>query len=185
MSENKLNPLSLLVDKFDVKLFDKVDFIKKCATGIALFTLLTGIITFENYRINYYNNEQITKKLRHENEEKINQLVESNKKIIEILEKQTKMLDEILENPLLNLSNIEPLTTSSSILSLSPVLSQSSSMSLVTSPKNNELCENNSENVEQTEKVNKEDLELLNECYDNLPCNNSKKITGINKLFNW
>lgn len=30
-----------------------------------------------------------------------------------------------------------------------------------------------------------EDAELLDVCYTNLPCNNVKKVTGINKLFNW
>jgi hypothetical protein len=30
-----------------------------------------------------------------------------------------------------------------------------------------------------------EDEELLNECYDNFPCNNSKKASGLNKLFGW
>ena len=27
--------------------------------------------------------------------------------------------------------------------------------------------------------------ELLNECYDNIPCNNSKKASGLNRLFGW
>jgi hypothetical protein len=30
---------------------------------------------------------------------------------------------------------------------------------------------------------NTEDDELLNECYDNIPCNNIKKATGLNSLF--
>ena len=30
-----------------------------------------------------------------------------------------------------------------------------------------------------------EDEELLNECYDNFPCNNSKKASGLNRLFGW
>ena len=29
------------------------------------------------------------------------------------------------------------------------------------------------------------EYELLYECYDNIPCNNSKKVTGINRLFEW
>jgi oligoendopeptidase F len=27
--------------------------------------------------------------------------------------------------------------------------------------------------------------ELLNECYDNIPCNNSKKASGLNRIFGW
>jgi hypothetical protein len=182
MSETKNKTLSLLIDKFDIKIFDKIDFTKKCATGIAIFTLFTALITFDNYRRNIYNNEKIIKKIKDENkinEMKINDLLESNKKIVEILETQTKMLNDILQNPLLNLSNIEPLTDNSSVLSLSPLLS----------PKNEEFNNEFTDYKIQSDIIQQkndiEDNELLNECYENLPCNNSKKITGLNKLFGW
>ena len=30
-----------------------------------------------------------------------------------------------------------------------------------------------------------DDEEILNECYDNIPCNNAKKASGLNRLFGW
>jgi hypothetical protein len=43
---------------------------------------------------------------------------------------------------------------------------------------------NKSENVIKCNEITEEN-ELLNECYDNIPCNNSKKIIGLNKFLNW
>jgi hypothetical protein len=48
---------------------------------------------------------------------------------------------------------------------------KSNNISITTEPK---ICE-----------TEMEDEELLNECYDNFPCNNSKKASGLNKLFGW
>lgn len=42
-------------------------------------------------------------------------------------------------------------------------------------------------NIEH-ENANKQiydDEEILNECYDNIPCNNAKKASGLNRLFGW
>lgn len=44
---------------------------------------------------------------------------------------------------------------------------------------------NNNELKNQGELKNENEDELENECYDNIPCNNSKKVTGLNRLFNW
>ena len=41
------------------------------------------------------------------------------------------------------------------------------------------------ENTNLNTNTDNSDDELLNECYDNIPCNNVKKVTGIKKLFNW
>jgi hypothetical protein len=30
-----------------------------------------------------------------------------------------------------------------------------------------------------------DDDEILNECYDNIPCNNSKKASWLNRIFGW
>jgi len=53
---------------------------------------------------------------------------------------------------------------------------------------NKKLLDLNSNKINNTintniEERNNEDDELLNECYDNIPCNNIKKATGINRLF--
>jgi hypothetical protein len=45
----------------------------------------------------------------------------------------------------------------------------------------NQLLHTNNTEIEKES----EDNELLDECYDVLPCNNSKKVTGLNKIFNW
>ena len=45
----------------------------------------------------------------------------------------------------------------------------------------NQLLHTNNTEIEKES----EDNELLDECYDALPCNNSKKVTGLNKIFNW
>jgi hypothetical protein len=167
MSDIKNTPLSFLIDKLDVtKIFDKVDFIKNCAKGAALFTFISCLIGLENYRKSFYDSEEIIKKINNKNklnEERIDELIKINKQIFEILEKQNKILNEINETPLFNLSSRPTLSKSSSNLSF--ILEVSPQKNI----KANELS----------------DQEMLNECYDNLPCNNSKKITGLNKLFNW
>ena len=99
MSETKNKTLSLLIDKFDIKIFDKIDFTKKCATGIAIFTLFTALITFDNYRRNIYNNQKIIKKIKDENkinENKIDEIIETNKLIIKMLEKHDERLNELI-----------------------------------------------------------------------------------------
>jgi len=50
--------------------------------------------------------------------------------------------------------------------------------------KNTSFTTNYVELLENTNTNNSDD-ELLNECYDNIPCNNVKKVTGIKQLFNW
>jgi len=43
----------------------------------------------------------------------------------------------------------------------------------------------NQENEEENKVKRHIDDELLSECYDNIPCNNIKKVIGINRLFGW
>jgi len=49
----------------------------------------------------------------------------------------------------------------------------------------NEYNEYNKDNEYKEYNKDYEDNELLNECYDIIPCNNSKKVSGLNKLFGW
>jgi len=51
----------------------------------------------------------------------------------------------------------------------------------------NEIIDNEENEDYEDYEYNKdyEDNELLNECYDIIPCNNSKKVSGLNKLFGW
>jgi hypothetical protein len=213
MSENISNSLSLFIDKFDIsKIVNKIDKIKNCAIGFGLFTLISCLLTFENYRNSHSYNYKVIQKINDKNkitETKINELIDNNKKIFQILEKHDKMLDDILQNTLLNLSNKETLTNCLlSLNNLNNLINLNKSNSLII-PLKSEEEENKSdyylryyndeeiiptnETLESTQNLEelknealiKEDYELLNECYDSFPCNNSKKVSSANKLFNW
>jgi hypothetical protein len=203
MSETKNKTLTLLIDKFDIKIFDKIEYTKKCATGIAIFTLFTALITFDNYRRNIYNNEKIIKKIKDENkiiESKIEELIETNKLIIKILEKHDERIDELIHYPFITFESKNSLQCSS--LSLSELSSHSEKVNEDEDESHylNYYCsesdeENKSIQSKESDKSNKisehqckkdiEDQELLNECYDVFPCNNSKKASGLNRLFGW
>jgi hypothetical protein len=206
MSQTKISTISNFIDKLDIsKIINKIDFIKNCATGIGLFTFISCLITFEHYRKNVNQNDEFNKKINankcnnkiHEN--KLDELIKSNVKILQMLEKHEKILDNILQNPLLNLSNKETLTNcSSSLSSLSSLIIRCESEqeeNQVDDYLNYYTDEPNQELIHEIEKPNhepineivesNEDIELLNECYDSFPCNNSKKISSLNKLFNW
>jgi hypothetical protein len=63
-------------------------------------------------------------------------------------------------------------------------------MGLLNSLQNNEVLKPKISLTEQFETQtnnNKiyDDDEILNECYDNIPCNNSKKASGLNRIFGW
>jgi hypothetical protein len=47
------------------------------------------------------------------------------------------------------------------------------------------LIENIVPKIENNKIGDNDDDEILNECYDNIPCNNSKKASGLNRLFGW
>jgi hypothetical protein len=220
MSNNNNLYIPSFSDKFSItKIIDKIDFIKNCSTGIVLFTLISGLITFENYRHSAFNNEKNINKIiskineKHKiNESKIDELIETNKLIIKMLEKHDERLNEILQYPFITLRNKSSLQYSSPSLSDLSLQSEKED-------ENNENNENNeniglltylnycseldetekSVNTQESSKTNKisiksepkickteiEDEELLNECYDNFPCNNSKKVSGLNRLFAW
>ena len=48
---------------------------------------------------------------------------------------------------------------------------------------NNSANESNETNTNNND--NDDNYDFLNECYDNMPCNNSKKATGGHLLFGW
>ena len=66
-------------------------------------------------------------------------------------------------------------------------------MQLYTSFQNNEVLKTQVSLTEDIEDIKTQIIvtpledyyELANECYDNIPCNNSKKATGLNRLFGW
>ena len=66
-------------------------------------------------------------------------------------------------------------------------------MQLYTSFQNNEVLKKQVSQTKNIENIKTQTIvspledynELLNECYDNIPCNNSKKTSGLNRLFGW
>ena len=63
-------------------------------------------------------------------------------------------------------------------------------MGLLNSLQNNEVLKPKISLTEQFETQTNDnkiydDDEILNECYDNIPCNNSKKASGLNRIFGW
>jgi hypothetical protein len=218
MSNNNSLYTSSFSDKFSItKIIDKIDFIKKCSTGIVLFTLISSLITFENYRKNINNKYEIINKINEKNkinqakldelieknkinESKLDELIETNKLIIKMLEKHDEKLNQLMHYPLITFVDKNSLNSSSASLSDISLHSEKED-------KNDEDVGflNYCSDVDETEKsvesnksnkmsflsepkfceTDMEDQELLNECYDNFPCNNSKKASGLNKLFGW
>jgi len=214
MSNNSSSSLLSFTEKFNIsKITDKLDFIKNCSTGIVLFTLISGLITFENYRHSTFNNEKNIKRIIKNfndkikiNEEKIEQLIETNKLIIKMLEKNDEKLNEFMKHHFITLRNKSSIQCSSSSLSDLSLHSEKEDENdedggLLTylnycseldetekSVKTQESNKSNKLSIKSEPKICKtdiEDQELLNECYDNFPCNNSKKVSGLNRLFDW
>lgn len=221
MSNNTSLYISTFSDKFSItRIIDKIDFIKKCSTGIVLFTLISSLITFENYRKNINNKYEIINKINGKNtinqakldelieknkinEEKIDQLIETNKLIIKMLEKHDEKLNQLVHYPLITFGDKNSLNSSSASLSDISLHSEKEDkndedVGLLTylnycsdvdeTEKSVKTQESNKISITSEPKIHEtdmEDQELLNECYDNFPCNNSKKASGLNKLFGW
>ena len=205
MSNNNSLYVSTFSDKFGItKIVDKIDFIKNCSTGIVLFTIVTGLIAFENYRKSIYHNNEVIQKINDineinksnftgfikkndntnkTNELKLNELIESNNKIIQILEKYSELLEIINQNPLLNFGSKGTLSKCSSSLSILTINDEKEDLiyaNLETEPEYKEQ-----EQEPEPEYSESEYTDLIDECYDALPCSNSKKATAFNSIFKW
>ena len=205
MSNNNSLYVSTFSDKFGItKIVDKIDFIKNCSTGIVLFTIVTGLISFENYRKSIYHNNEVIQKINdineinksnfigfikkidttnNTNELKLNELIESNNKIIQILEKYSELLEIINQNPLLNFESKGILSKCSSSLSILTINDEKEDLiyaNLETEPK-----PEYTEQEQEPEYTESEYTDLIDECYDALPCSNSKKATAFNSIFKW
>jgi hypothetical protein len=123
--------------------------------GLAFFMLFTGTMTL----INYFT----TKDIYLQNIEQLFIIKKINNKL-ELLHNK---IDKLLEDND-TISREENITTK---LNLSQ-----------------DKCDesyNITKNIEIKNDNIYEDNELLNECYNIIPCNNSTKFTGINSLFYW
>jgi len=125
--------------------------------GLAFFMLFTGTMTL----INYFT----TKDIYLQNIEQLFIIKKINNKL-ELLHNK---IDKLLEDNDTTITCIEENITTQ-----------------LNSPQY--TCDesyNITKNIESKNDNIYEDNELLNECYNIIPCNNSAKITGINSLFYW
>ena len=173
-----------LVEKFsevftnaikNANIFEKFLEIKRMSSCLIIFTSISGVTllfyagynsaAIENIDIR---NRSIENRL-HLLDKKIDKLIEINKIFSQILIKNNNLLNKSIENQLLYICK--------------------ENNSEVENFKNNGTNEGNVNNIEDDIKNIIEDTtnydEVINECYDNIPCNNSKKITGLNRILNW
>ena len=137
-------------------IFEKAIEIKRMLSGFIIITTIMGSTIIINQ---VYKMQSITifEKRLSNLEKKIEKLVETNAKLYEIILQNNKLSNKFIENQLLH------------------------------------ICKSNNIEVERedakTMNINadlaNDDNDLLNECYDIMPCNNSKKVTGLNRIFNW
>lgn len=137
-------------------IFEKAIEIKRMLSGFIIITTIMGTTIIINQ---VYKRKSITifDKRLSTLEKKIEKLVETNAKLYEIILQNNKLSNKFIENQLLH------------------------------------ICKSNNIEVEREDAktmninadVANDDNDLLNECYDIMPCNNSKKVTGLNKIFNW
>jgi hypothetical protein len=160
------------------QIFEKTEKIK---IYINLFMIISSVIGLTSIYINYNNLSKI-KILEEKIKQSENVLIyniEFNRNQNQIIYKRlieqfkielgisSKLIDKIKE-----LQHLKPemLSASTSISSFSPLR--------INLPSENEVW-----NLEKNTINELDDNELINECYDSIPLNNLKKITGLNWLF--
>jgi len=170
-------------------IFEKFIELKLMCNGLIIFTTITGATLLAYQEYNRCGIESIENKsscIEYDIfilKKKMEKIIETNEKLYEIIMQNNKLLNKCIENQLLYICKAN--NTEVEIF-------------------NNEINETKEEgetkevNETKEEDETKEEAdvkniiqnstsyeELLNDCYDNIPCNNSKKLTGLNKLFNW
>jgi len=160
-----------VIKKFNI--FEKTVEIKKSAYGIFLFTTIMTVTVIVNgiytdYKINVLTNEvfDIENKIIIL-DKKLDKVLENNKQVYKILEENNVLLKKCIENQFLYICNLN-----------------NTEVEKFNNELTNNIKEDKKEKGEKEEKK-EEYNELLDECYDIIPCNNSKKITGFNKFLNW
>jgi len=137
--------------------------IKKTNTFEKIETLLNGVslFMFITGAVTLYNSYKLHKMTSHLNLSKNKMEDRINTKLDKIIETNEKIISLIENN-----------TQLQSALS--------TEVNCLEDLKINNIIED-SQNVSPLEDY----YELLNECYDNIPCNNSKKASGLNRIFGW
>jgi hypothetical protein len=145
-------------------IFDKISELKRLNNGFIFFSTITSsFLILNSLYINYKLNIKYCK-LKSKIEEigiihnKINEIIDLNKNIIFLVKENQKLIQNNFNKE--NISSFNSTISSGSL-----------------------YC--NEEKEEQNIHQICNDDELLSECYDNIPCNNIKKVTGINRLFGW
>jgi hypothetical protein len=190
LSETVSNVLkkSGISDKLDrVGLYLVVPFVGVILCGIFGFQMLSEQNTKcrnENIVLNSINTDLITnlsKKIDNLHE-KISDL---ENKLSEKLDKQENTLKNIVELPLLNIGKEKPISSCSSKISIfmeespgKPDIYIEENHSINNEERNGDINE-----VKNNEWIDTYDDEVTNECYDSLPLNGIKKITGIKSFF--
>lgn len=170
--DEKLSETFLYVLK-KINVFEKIAELKNLTRVFVFFTTITTAslvvnTIYHNYKINmkYIEIKNKMAELEHIQNTKIESILNTNSVIqykIEILDNKINCLLDFNENKLHNVNDINPSNDNLKLSLIHP--------NTITN-----ICANN---------INNEDDELLSECYDNIPCNNIKKVTGINRLFGW
>lgn len=206
MSDAITNTISDILKKS--KLFDKinrVEFILTMFVAIPVVSLTGfGYMLYINncelkeslFKNKIKSNNDLQTSLENINKNLENRVNELEKKLCNMISEQQKSIDQITEMPILNICKNEPLSKTSSNISL--FLDNDKDCDI-----EGNIEENIEENVEGKEEentkqsiiyesninkhiFNNEDLlgdELSNDCYDNIPLSNAKKLTGIKGLF--
>jgi hypothetical protein len=195
MSENNLTEK---ISDAVINVFKKTNFVEQFRNMkfyFGSFVMVTSLVGISGLLMHYFNTEQITK-----NQEEINSLREDiltynksilisikelcleekidnlEKKLVNSLEKQLYTLNEIKNLPLLSIGKIDRLSRNTSISSISLETSLPKKVNSINSDEGWQISEQENKNKE-------EDNDFLNECYDTLPLNNVKKVTGIKGWF--
>jgi hypothetical protein len=137
-------------------IFEKAIEIKRMLSGFIIITTIMGSTIIINQ---VYKMQSITifEKRLSNLEKKIEKLVETNAKLYEIILQNNKLSNKFIENQLLHIYKSNNIEVERE---------DAKTMNINADPAN-------------------DDNDLLNECYDIMPCNNSKKVTGLNRIFNW
>jgi hypothetical protein len=175
-------------DKLDrVGLYLVVPFVGVILCGICGFQMLSEQNTKyrnENMVLNNINRDLITILSKKINSLNI-KITDLEIKLNEKLDKQQITLTTISEMPLLNICKEKPISSCSSSISI--LMEESPKKPVIHIEENQDII--NEEKIEENFEIKNNDWtdtyddELINECYDTLPLNGSKKITGIKSFF--
>jgi len=136
--------------------FEKVETMLK---GVSLFMFITGALTLYNsYKLHTIIESKSAKIIESKSANKNKMEDKINAKLDKIIETNEKIILLIDKNIEFQKSSYDNINCCKSIDKIEDTINESQIY---------------------------DDDEILSECYDNIPCNNSKKASGLNRLFGW